>query len=513
MQGMHSEGEMGSSREKLERSLLMLWPPIGSNVRIGKREGDGPTRIASTRGWSLGRRIGMSRPKALSAARDGGQGTSPADRPVVWAAKVRRALLSLSPFAVIALTGCPITVGTPKKLPDCLTGLPTEAPKPAPTNAKNHQALIGLDGSDSMLGFAEAKQDVWRRFLQSINQGIASNGLKPVTYRIGGGDAEGPISGWLTQGLDPCFFKGCGRYKAVTSSLATLWSVKSKTKIPLRLLISDLEVNQNDISSLLPDIRRDIDKGASAGILGLQAPFKGNIFGADGRVLGKASTNRPVFILATGPEAEVASVLESIRKTLALKQISSAKTRLSVLRRGNSNPTLTAQWIGGEPVAASTEVPVQIGSTTYKPYDNPNYQFARMNPNMTGLSIASKKGLAKGAAREDFGIAELEELSVRDSKPQAAQGMRIANIDILGRNLTVDIDLDQSVASGSYRIVVPAGSLPEQWWLEWDRSQTDTASLGEKTEGLLDLMTTLSQEIARSSNAPPSAAMCFALQN
>jgi hypothetical protein len=430
-----------------------------------------------------------------------------------WSGKAIRALRSLSPFAVIALTGCAMTSCTPPKLPDCLTGLPAPAPAPVPPNVDNHQILLGIDGSDSMLGFAEAKQDVWRRFLQSINQGIVSKGVKPVTYRIGGGDAEGPISGWLTQGLDPCFFKGCGRYKAVTSSLATLWAIKSKTKIPLRLLISDLEVNQSDISSLLPGIKSDLGKGASAGILGLKAPFTGNIFGTDGQILQKASTNRPVFILVTGPEEEVASILDSIRKTLALKQISSTRIRLSALRRGNPNTTLTAQWIGGIPVAASTEAPVQIGSSKYIPHDNPTYQFIRMNSNMTGLSIASRKGLAKGTTREDFGIAELEELSIPGGKPQAAQGMRISKIDISGTNLTVDLDIDQSVASGSYRIVVPAGSLPDQWWLEWDRSQADTTSVGEKTEGLLALMTILSQEIAKSSNAPPSAAMCFALQN
>jgi hypothetical protein len=75
------------------------------------------------------------------------------------------------------------------------------------------------------------------------------------------------------------------------------------------------------------------------------------------------------------------------------------------------------------------------------------------------------------------------------------------------------LDVDQSAASGLYRIIIPAGSMPEQWWVDWDRPDGDTTNVGEKTQGLLLLMTTLSRQIAGSANSPPAAAMCIALQN
>ena len=64
-----------------------------------------------------------------------------------------------------------------------------------------------------------------------------------------------------------------------------------------------------------------------------------------------------------------------------------------------------------------------------------------------------------------------------------------------------------------YRVVIPAGSMPEEWWVSWDRAEEDKTNVGGKTQGLLLLMTTLSRQIAGAANAPPAAALCIALQN
>jgi hypothetical protein len=121
--------------------------------------------------------------------------------------------------------------------------------------------------------------------------------------------------------------------------------------------------------------------------------------------------------------------------------------------------------------------------------------------------------LSQGIERPDFGIADLEKLPIAGGQPQAAEGMQVSSIQISGSNVRVGINVDQSVASGLYRVVIPAGSMPEEWWVGWDRPEGDKTNVGSKTQGLLLLMTTLSRQIAGTANAPPAAAMCIALQN
>jgi hypothetical protein len=412
----------------------------------------------------------------------------------------------------MALTGC-------GELPDCLVGLKKAGTQNQSAIAKKppqvgQQVLIGIDGSGSMLGYAQASNKaVWPRLLQSISQGILLEGLQPVTYRIGAGVAEGPISGSITQAANPCFFKGCGGFRPVASSLESLWSVPSGAKVlPLRLLVSDLEVNQSDISSLLSGIRGDLSKGASAGILGLKAPFTGDVFGANGQVIQKGSTNRPLFILATGSEEQVRSVLAEIKKTLALRGIND--TNISIIEPDRATKTAKAQWISGIPAtAANTGQSIRIGKTTYRPEQNPDYQFIRLKEGSTGIAVRSTKKSSEGTERSDFGIADLERLAIPGGQPEEAEDMQIGSIQIAGSNLRVGIDVNQSAASGAYRVVVPAGSMPEQWWVDWDRPEADTKNVAEKTQGLLLLLNTLSRRIVGTANGPPAAVMCIALQN
>ncbi|MDI9405556.1 MAG: hypothetical protein QM522_02515 [Chitinophagaceae bacterium] len=396
-----------------------------------------------------------------------------------------------------------------KKSPEQDTAASTKKPPQV-----GHQVFIGIDGSGSMLGYAQAtNKNVWPRLLQSISQGVLLKGLQPITYRIGAGVAEGPLKGSVTQATNPCFFKGCEGFRPVASSLETLWSIQSEDIVlPLRLLVSDLEVNQSDISSLLAGIQPDLAKGASTGILGIKAPFTGDVFGSNGQVIQRGNVNRPLFILATGPKEQVRSVLDEVKKTLSLRGITD--TRISIIDRSNSLETKGAKWIGGVPAkAASPETNIQLGSQTYSPAQNADYQFIRLSPGATGMSVATTKTWSQGTERRDFGIAGLEKLPIADGQPQAAEGMQVSSIQISGSNVRVGINVDQSAASGLYRVVIPAGSMPEEWWVGWDRAEGDKTNVGSKTQGLLLLMTTLSRQIAAAANAPPAAALCIALQN
>jgi hypothetical protein len=466
-------------------------------------------RIAKNHGWGRRQRSPIGLPQRQKIIIDSTSEALQLDLAPEWPwlGKANHILRCIIPSALtFALSGC----GAQPKLPDCLSGL-AGGDEPNATAATKKplkigkQVLIGIDGSGSMLGYSQADK--------SINQGTLRNGLQPVTYRIGGGVAEGPIGASVTQAADPCFFKGCSGFKPVASSLETLWTLERNAKVlPLRLLVSDLEVNQNDITAMLSSIQVDLAKGASAGVLGVKAPFKGNVFSSDGQIIYKGSTNRPVFILATGHKEQVSSVLNEIRKTLASKGVNGAQ--VSIIASGSIVETMKAQWvIGVPPERASTEGRIQIGGKNYYSAQNPEYQFIRLDPGFTGISVATTKKWTEGAERPDFGIADLERLSITGSQTLIAGGMQITSIQISGLNIKVGIDVDNSVESGLYRVVIPAGSLPEQWWLEWDRPEAEKTKLGEKTEGFLPLMTDLSEQIAETVNAPPAAVMCIALQN
>jgi len=423
-------------------------------------------------------------------------------------------LRTLMPGAtILLLTGCGA------KLPDCDADLNANTGQlafalPKKTLQAGQQVFIGIDGSGSMLGYAQASnKNVWPRLLQSISQGILLEGLKPITFRIGAGVVEGPLKGSLTQATNPCFFKGCEGFRPVASSLETLWRIPSEGKeLPLRLLVSDLEVNQSDISSLLAGIQPDLGRGASAGILGIKAPFTGDIFGANGQIIQRGNINRPLFILATGPKEQVRSVLSEVKKTLSLKGI--IDTRISIIDHSNPLETKGAKWIIGVPAKAATSgANIRLDGQTFSSAQNRSYQFIRLNTSATGLFVATTRTWREGTERPDFGIADLEKLPIAASQPQAAEGMQVSSIQISGSNVKVGIDVDQSAASGLYRVVIPAGSMPEEWWVSWDRAEGDKTNVGSKTQGLLLLMTTLSRQIAGAANAPPAAAMCIALQN
>jgi hypothetical protein len=58
-------------------------------------------------------------------------------------------------------------------------------------------------------------------------------------------------------------------------------------------------------------------------------------------------------------------------------------------------------------------------------------------------------------------------------------------------------------------------TLPEQWWIDWDRenrNELKPAEKAEKTDGLLLLLNTLSTEIRQAKDTPPAATLCIAFQ-
>lgn len=433
------------------------------------------------------------------------------------------ALLSLLPL----LAGCTLA-----SLPDCVeddappnNGTTTNtnqksngsapvagAKPPIGVGANAKEILIGIDGSGSMLGHARASDaSRWLSLLQSINLSTQTQGLSARAYRIGAGTAQALNSESVTAARNPCFFQGCAPFPAVASSLQTLWEVSAPAgATPLRLLVSDLEVNQNDISTLIGAIRKDLSKGASAGVLALKLPFEGQVFDAGGKPVFSGKLDRPVYLLATGNAVQVREVLEEIRKNMALKGVSSQQ--LSVLDAQAQPKTLTIKSASLIPQGIGrTGEPVRLGGITYSLH--PDYHFAKLSPLSQGIALATIQPWADGSTRPDLGLVKLERIPLSPNDSTDPGGISLKRMSVAGTNVRVELSIPTAAPAGAIRATIPRGSLPEQWWIEWDKDDPKAANAKEKTEGLLLLMTTLGQQVqARSPSKAPAAALCFAFQ-
>ena len=403
-------------------------------------------------------------------------------------------------------------LGCTPQLPSCV-GKVGKAPKPVQTKAAT-QVLIGIDGSDSMLGYSDVTAaSGWRNLLQAVNLSTSTQGLSLKVFRIGGTKAQYIGSANVTQSAaDPCFFKDCGNFPSVASGLQTLWDVKPVAgSLPLRLLISDLEVNQDDSSSLITGIRKDLLRGASAGILALKLPFKGKVFNSQGINIYTGKLNRPIYLLASGKPDQVRSLLSEIKKNMALKGVSTKE--ISMLDGKSVSKTLKIKSASAVPFKKGiSNSPVRLVGATYSPANNSEYKFVRLSPGATGIAIATVVPWSGGTTRPDIGLVRIERIPVNPNDSSDLEGVRLRSMSVAGKNVRLEIDIPSSTPSGLLRATIPRGSLPEQWWLDWDRSEPISSNSKEKTQGLLLLLTKLSEQIASRNPNTPAAELCVAYQ-
>lgn len=428
-------------------------------------------------------------------------------------------------FALVSVAGCS------QILPPCAETFPAKAVKhtttgtpsgtattPAPSTpripAAAKEVLIGIDGSGSMSGHARfADQSAWLGLLRSVNLSRQTLGLQARSLRVGGGIATQLASGSTASASNPCFFEGCPPFKPVASSLQTLWQFPYPGQSPpLRLLISDLEVNEGEVTPLVAGIQTDLAKGASAGVLALKLPFTGPVFNSQGQRFFEGTLNRPLYLLATGPANQVKALLEEIRKIMAQKGIQSQE--LSLFGDLNSTPSLTARDARViPPERGAVGVPVQFSSGRYNSGSNGDYRFIQLKPGATGFSVMTIKPWSGGTTRPDLGLVRLERIPLGADESSSIGGVKIRQMLVAGSQLRLDLDVPPSTPSGALRATIY--TLPEQWWIDWDRENRNDlkpAQKAEKTEGLLLLLNTLSTEIRQARGAPPAATLCMALQ-
>jgi len=414
----------------------------------------------------------------------------------------------------VLITGCAYQPS--QRLPDCASGTvaPTAAQNALWAKTKAAGSLqLAIDGSGSMLGLIGSTQasDNWKAVLRAVTLAAAGSGLNLQASRVGSGTTQ-PI-GNAMQAAEACFFQGCGGLRSVSSSIDALWSapgLKAQT-VPLRLAISDLEVNNGDIARLVGAIEPHVRNGATIAILAIKLTFQGQVFNSEGQVIYAGSAQRPIYLLASGPRMQLHALMNDIRSKAALSGVATGSMQLTFLEDQANAPTLLATSVKGKPAnSLSSGLPVQLGAATYGPGSQGDYQLARLSKQTNAVVLSSRLGGAiGGASRPDMAIAQLESLPVGGQDTSLPHGISVQSFQLGNRELALTITIPQGTPSTALRAWVPRGQLPEAWWIGWNRQTSTAASSKEQTDGLLLLLTSLSKLMV-SPGTTPAAAFCLA---
>ena len=405
-----------------------------------------------------------------------------------------------------------------QQLPGCVSG--TQAPTPAQQSlwAKPRPAQtlqLAVDGSGSMLGLTGSAQASasWKSVLRAVTLAAAGSGAGVEASRVGGGTTQ-PI-GNAMQAAEACFFQGCGDHAPVSSSLDALWTAPglSTRTVPLRLAISDLEVNNGDIAKLVAAIEPHVRSGATVAVLAIKVPFQGRVFNSEGQVIHTGAAQRPIYLLATGPRNQLHTLMTDIRAKAALGGVPTASMQLTFLEDQANAPTLLARSVKGVPTnSISSGLPVQLGGAVYGPGQN-EYQLAKLSQRTSAVILSSRReGALGGAPLPDMAIAQLESLPVAGQLSSLAPGIAVQSFQLGNQELALTITIPQDAPSTALRASVPRGQLPEAWWISWNRQTTSAPNAREQSDGLLLLLTSLSK-LQVAPGTTPAAALCLAFNH
>jgi len=400
------------------------------------------------------------------------------------------------------------------RLGDCVTGddqLISKLQKQWASVPAAKQLDLGIDGSGSMLGLTGSAKTsaAWKAMLRGVTLAAAASGTPVNAQRSGSGRLERIQS--VSEAANPCFFSGCGGFAPVTSSLDSLWKREPVEKaVPLRMAITDLEVNDGEISGLVSAIKPHVTNGAVVGVLAVKLPFSGRVYNSESQVVHSGETQRPIYLLTTGPKAQVHELLNEIRSKAALGGVSSDSMKISYLDDRISEPTLKAAAVEGVPVQAITSgLPVRLGNINYSQSSNPDYQFVRLSPNAKGVRLASRSGLSTDKSKlNDLGLVTLEPVGTGAS----VAGVSVKGMQIQDKDLIVELSVSPGVAASVIRASVPRGQMPEDWWMRWNRGDPSAPDAKDQTDGLLLLLTSLGK-LQAPEGLTPASAFCLAFSH
>ena len=424
--------------------------------------------------------------------------------------KILRRLEPVVATALLALlSGC-----TQAILPNCVTGATTPTPSQVKrwNNALPAKELdLGIDGSGSMLGFIgnEKALFTWKSIIKGITLSAATNGIAVNSKRVGSGSTQ--IVNNTLEFSNPCFFQGCGIFASVSSSLDSFWKTPGikPNKPPLRLVISDLEVNDGDISGVLGSIKPHITQGAVIGVIAVRMPFNGSVFNSQGKVIYIGEAQRPLYLLATGQRQQLHKLLTDIKGNLALSGIPINSIQLTFIEDHANAPTLTANSIyGAPPSSVSPEFPISFSGTKYNQSQQISYQLAKLTPITKNVSLSNLTTKSNAPLQADYGLVKLASIDLPGQLP-TSNGLSVEGIQINENQLTVKIKIPSNEVVAAVRALVPRGKLPQHWWLTWNRQKSSISRMQNQTDGLLQLLISLGGLMVEQGTTP-AASMCLA---
>lgn len=428
-------------------------------------------------------------------------------------------MLRKSCFAglLFLLAGCPVVDSA--RLPECVVG------KPAPSAAqievwqkvpKATRIDVAIDGSGSMQGLIGSPKatEAWKAVLKGVTLAAASSGETIQALRSGSGQLQ-PLAN-VSQAAEPCFFSGCGAYASVTSSLDAVWkgSLPAGPGVPMKVAISDLEVNEGDISGLVAAIKPHVSKGAVIGVLAVKLPFQGSVFNSQSKVVHTGQSQRPIYLLATGPQAQLKAFLNDVRTKAALGGVPSNTMQLTFLDEHVNRPTLKAASVQGvPPQAINSGLPIRLANSTYSPGGQSDYQFVRLLSQAEGVRLGSTTKVGTSQAElPEIAVAEVEPVVLPGALPAMSLGVSVRGLQLQGQQLVMELAIPGATLAGALRATVPRGQLPEDWWISWNRREPSSSSARDQTDGLLLLLTSLGSLLVEPGSTP-AAAFCLAFSH
>ena len=356
--------------------------------------------------------------------------------------------------------------------------------------------MLGLTGS-------EESMNTWKALLQGVELAAASEGLNLKTKRVGAGTST-LVSSPL-KAADPCFFIGCRGFKPITSSLHSFWnkSELSQGQIPIQMVISDLEVNDGDITKLVKAMKPHVEEGAVIAVLSLQHPFQGKVFNSRAKVIHNGEAKRPIFLLTTGPRKQLHNLMQTVKNRAALAGVPDTTMNL----------TYFEDYANGDTVAKV--LVVQASGDSYQ-FDLEIQHITRHKTLIINLRdcLADKSILSSSSSgtshkwlSNDLGLMQIQAINLPGFETDLGS-TSIDGLAINGSNLKAKINLEPTSTALALRASVPRGQLPEPWWLDWDRSSRDTKSPENQTDGLMLLMTSLSKMMV-SPDTTPAVSFCL----
>jgi hypothetical protein len=265
---------------------------------------------------------------------------------------------------------------------------------------------------------------------------------------------------------------------------------------------------------LVAAIKPHVSKGAVIGVLAVKLPFQGSVYNSQSEVVHTGQSQRPIYLLATGPQAQLKAFLNDVRTKAALGGVSTDTMQLTFLDEHVNRPTLKAASVQGvPPQAINSGLPIRLANSTYSPGGQPDFQFVKLLSPAEGVRLSSSATVGPSQAKlPEIAVVQVEPVVLPGAGPAMGSELSVKGLQLQGQQLVMELAIPGQTPAGAVRATVPRGQLPEDWWISWNRREPSSSSARDQTDGLLLLLTSLGSLLVEP-GATPAAAFCLAFSH